>query len=291
MPSGSGERGTRSRRLWQAAALGALALAGFALAAGAAMLALGVYDTAATNQHLKPTFALLDIGLRRSVEARSKHIEVPVLEDAARVARGYACFKAHCEQCHGGPGVGRAAFALGLLPVPSSLSQSSADWSPAELYWITRKGIKMTGMPAWEYRFDDDALWAVVAFLQVLPRLGPDEYRTATGSGAAPECETPDAPGAQAAADPVRGQRALQQYGCTACHVVPGIVGPDSHTGPPLRAMGQRKYIAGVLPNTRENMVRWLLDPRAVSARTAMPSLGLTEPHARDIAAYLATLR
>lgn len=280
------------RRWWVHALAGAGILVGAGFAIGTSLLVAGVYDTSATNQHLLPTFALLDVGLRRSVTVRAKDIDVPPLGEPRQLERGLACFRAHCEQCHGAPGVARAPFALGLLPVPSSLSQAHEDWDPAQLYWITRNGIKMTGMPAWRFRLDDEALWALVAFLQVLPTVSPASYRAASPRANPALCDDVAARvgGARADADPERGKLALQQYACTACHVIPGVVGPKSHTGPPLTRMGLRQYIGGVLPNDRANMVRWLLDPTAVSPRTAMPDLGLTEDHAEDIAAYLETL-
>ena len=54
--------------------------------------------------------------------------------------------------------------------------------------------------------------------------------------------------------------------------------------------MAKRAVIAGVLPNTPENLVRWLRAPQEVSPHNAMPDLGLTERDARDIAAFLRTL-
>jgi cytochrome c1 len=61
--------------------------------------------------------------------------------------------------------------------------------------------------------------------------------------------------------------------------------------GPPLAGVGGRAYIGGVLTNTPEHMVRWIVDPQAVDSLTAMPLLGVSAPEARDIAAYLYTLR
>jgi cytochrome c1 len=55
--------------------------------------------------------------------------------------------------------------------------------------------------------------------------------------------------------------------------------------------MGRRKLIAGVLPNNPENMVRWLRSPQSVSPHSAMPDIGLSDADARDIAAYLASLK
>lgn len=96
---------------------------------------------------------------------------------------------------------------------------------------------------------------------------------------------------AVAEGDPALGRRLVAMHGCTACHVVPGLRGPRSHVGPPLRGVGAGRYIAGILPNTPQNMRRWLRDPPAIAPGTAMPRLGLDEAEARHITAFLATLR
>lgn len=91
--------------------------------------------------------------------------------------------------------------------------------------------------------------------------------------------------------DARRGAALLRRYGCTSCHSVGGVPGASALVGPPLDGVGGRTYVAGVLPNTPDNLVRWIVDPRGVDSLTAMPDVGVTEPHARDIAAYLYTLR
>lgn len=91
--------------------------------------------------------------------------------------------------------------------------------------------------------------------------------------------------------DAARGQTALHQHACNACHVIPGITGADVHIGPPLAGIARRQLLAGKLPNTPENMVRWIRDPRSVERWTAMPDLGVSQRDATDMAAYLATLR
>jgi cytochrome c len=91
--------------------------------------------------------------------------------------------------------------------------------------------------------------------------------------------------------DPERGRAAIRSYGCPVCHSIPGVRGPRGQVGPPLDTIGGRSYLAGQLPNTPENMIRWIRDPQAVERGTAMPDLGVGEAEARDIAAYLYTLR
>jgi putative membrane protein len=94
-----------------------------------------------------------------------------------------------------------------------------------------------------------------------------------------------------AAADPDRGRVQIRRYGCGSCHSIPGIVGAAGMVGPPLANISQRVFIAGVLPNEPDNMVKWIQNPQGVDPKTAMPNMGVTTQEARDIAAYLYTLR
>lgn len=91
--------------------------------------------------------------------------------------------------------------------------------------------------------------------------------------------------------DATAGQAAIRGYGCGSCHQIPGIRGARGVVGPPLEEYARRKYIAGNLPNEPENLVAWIMDPQAIEPGTAMPNLLVTETDARNIAAYLATLR
>jgi cytochrome c1 len=88
-----------------------------------------------------------------------------------------------------------------------------------------------------------------------------------------------------------QGKKVIQAYGCGACHVIPGIHAANGMLGPPLDFFSRRTMIAGELPNTPDNLVRWIEDPPSVEAGTAMPKLGLSDDQARDVAAYLYTLR
>lgn len=88
-----------------------------------------------------------------------------------------------------------------------------------------------------------------------------------------------------------RGKQLIQGYGCGGCNVIPGVHAARGMVGPPLLYFSQRTMIAGELPNTPPNLVRWIENPKAVEPHTAMPDLGLTEDQAYDVAAYLYTLR
>ena len=91
--------------------------------------------------------------------------------------------------------------------------------------------------------------------------------------------------------DPYRGAQAIQRNGCHSCHRIPGIRGTNSYIGPPLSAWSERQYIAGNLQNNPDNLIAWIMNPQAIEPGTAMPNMGIDEQEARDIAAYLYTLR
>jgi cytochrome c2 len=90
--------------------------------------------------------------------------------------------------------------------------------------------------------------------------------------------------------NPEAGRDRIQHYGCRSCHTIPGIPGAEALVGPPLIHWSKRVYIAGELPNTPDNLMRWLQHPPQVEPKTAMPDMGITEQDSRDIAAYLYSL-
>ena len=90
---------------------------------------------------------------------------------------------------------------------------------------------------------------------------------------------------------PEVGKRLIRHYGCGTCHTIPGVKNADALVGPPLIHWAKRTYIAGELSNTPDNLVRWISDPKAVEPGTDMPKLGVTTDEARNIAAYLMTIR
>ena len=95
----------------------------------------------------------------------------------------------------------------------------------------------------------------------------------------------------KAAGDTERGRALLQQYGCGACHNIPGVRNASGTIGPPLDRLGRRVYVAGVLVNSPAELARWIREPDVVKPGTGMPNAHVTEQDARDIVAYLYGLR
>jgi len=106
-------------------------------------------------------------------------------------------------------------------------------------------------------------------------------------AGCGDEAQARPVPGGQAE----RGKQLIAAYGCGSCHMIPGVDAARGMVGPPLMKFARRVYIAGEVPNTNQFLVRWITVPQAIEPGTAMPNLGVSQAQARDIAAYLYTLR
>ena len=138
----------------------------------------GFYDVSARSPHSAFTNWLAPMAMHASVKRRSKEIAVPDLNDEALQIAGISDFDAMCKSCHGAPGYPAEAVGKGLNPPPPDLKESASAMTSAELFWVTKQGIKMTGMPAWGATHDDEDLWAVVAFMKELPNIDAVSYES-----------------------------------------------------------------------------------------------------------------
>jgi cytochrome c len=91
--------------------------------------------------------------------------------------------------------------------------------------------------------------------------------------------------------DPQRGAELVKNYGCGGCHDIPGIANAEGNVGPPLHRIGTRTYIAGFLRNSPANMAFWVQNPQQVLPGNAMPQMDIPPKDARDIAAFLYSLK
>ena len=160
-----------------------LVLGGAGLIAGTLFVYLGVFNVAADDPHTKPAYWLMETVRERSIAMRVRGIEIPPLDDPAMITAGGADYNEMCTGCHLKPGVAASEMASAMYPQPPNLAKVKRD-NPAATFWIIKHGFKMSGMPAWGLTHDDRRMWAMVAFLQQLPRLTPGQYQILTARSA-----------------------------------------------------------------------------------------------------------
>jgi cytochrome c553 len=193
---------------------GAAALAGMG---GALFAWSGLYDVAASAGHLPITRDFLQYVMKQSVAFHAPHLKAPPLDDPKLILRGAAYYHTGCAPCHGARGIQASPIEIRATPPPPPLYSMAQTFSPDELHWIVKHGIKLTAMPAWPSQQRDDEVWAIVAFLEKLPTLDQNAYQE-IAIGPKPETSAEQKPGLSALAEPP------PQVGpdCARCHGIDG---------------------------------------------------------------------
>lgn len=165
-------------------------------AAGAAYIYSGHFNVAATEPESLLMQWALSSTKDRSVSARARAVTPPPGPPSQKIGEAFLSFSEMCVQCHGAPGKEPGMIGKGLQPSPPALAEAVRRWDRAELFWIVKNGIKMTGMPAFAPTHSDEQLWLLVAFLERLPNLTPEQYKEMEQKfGAAAEKQQPGMPG------------------------------------------------------------------------------------------------
>jgi mono/diheme cytochrome c family protein len=193
-----------------AVVVGVVSVAGFAYS--------GFYDVSASSPHSNLVNWLLSTVSHASIERHAKGIAEPDLDEGTLVLAGVKDFNSRCVACHGAPGQEPEAVGRGLNPPAPDLAESAKEMTPAELFWVTKNGIKMTGMPAWGKTQRDDELWPVIAFLTRLPDLDSDAYQTMLASAAGMGLHSDDGPADTSSHDDVSRVGATVEHPGSASH-------------------------------------------------------------------------
>jgi hypothetical protein len=134
---------------WRTVLVTVIVAYGVLILGGGVFIYSGAYDIPADAPHWGLIYQVFETGRIRSIKAHVAGLTPPAgIEDEAKILTGTDHFADHCAVCHGAPGVPKGDIANGLYPQPPDLAVTSKRYTDAELFWIVKHGIKMTGMPA-----------------------------------------------------------------------------------------------------------------------------------------------
>jgi mono/diheme cytochrome c family protein len=145
------------------------------MAAAALFIYSGTFDVAATSPHSSLMTWVMATTRENAISRDAQGIKAPPLNTPAMADRGFDHYQEHCEVCHGAPGNYPTELGEGMNPAPPKLWEVARRRTPAELFWVIKNGIKMTGMPA-NTDHTDSELWDIVAFVKKLPGMTPQAY-------------------------------------------------------------------------------------------------------------------
>lgn len=235
----------------------------------------GVVPLEASGGHFWVTEQLLQYGKHRSVATHARGVELPRLDLPWQVLKGAGHYEIGCRPCHGSPGFPPPPVATAMLPPPPDLADRVRYYSPAELFYVVKHGIKLTGMPAWPTQQRDDEVAAVVAFLLEWPELDRAGYEQLVYGDA-------DRDAAVAPIEELGGKAASRAViaSCARCHGADGL----SRGSPafPVLAGQKEEYLAASLTAfTRGERHSGLMQPIAVA---------LDDERLREVARHYASL-
>ena len=147
------------------------------LITGLALIYSGVINVAASNPHSALTEWVLSTASDHSIRYHAKDIKAPSVDDRVMVLAGFHHYQEMCVGCHLAPGIESSEIRKGLMPTPPKLQETAKEWTPAELFWVIKNGVKMTGMPAWGATHSDKKIWDIVAFVKQLPHMTAGQYK------------------------------------------------------------------------------------------------------------------
>jgi mono/diheme cytochrome c family protein len=166
--------------------IGALAII-IAVAAGVFFFG-GFYNVAATQPDLGVVAWALEHVREASISRHAVERPPASLEAPAAIQAGARAFAARgCTNCHGGPGVMWAKFSEGLRPDPPDLKDVVKDRTTAQIFWVVRNGINMTGMPGFNLvEVPDEEIWTIAAFAKNIENVSEADFKAWTAEAAAP---------------------------------------------------------------------------------------------------------
>ncbi len=137
----------------------------------------GWYPIGADNPPSSMERRLANMAMDAYVEGHAPSQENPFKPTPENLTSGAQTYEMHCALCHGG-----AAQRISVMrtkfnpPVPQIINRIPGD-PDANLWWVTKHGIRMTGMPSWDRVLSDDDIWKVILFVKHSDKLPPETQK------------------------------------------------------------------------------------------------------------------
>ncbi len=134
----------------------------------------GLYPIGADNppSRIERTLAgrAMDVYADRHKPAGDNPVEIT----PANLTEGAKEYEEHCSLCHGGAEAKISPMQNKFNPPAPQLVNRIPHDDPAWLFWVTKHGVRMTGMPTWDGLLNDDQMWKIIAFIKHSDKLPPE---------------------------------------------------------------------------------------------------------------------
>jgi mono/diheme cytochrome c family protein len=147
---------------------------------------LGLYPIGADNPPSQLERTLAGRAMDAYAEKHKPSGDNPIEPTAANLTAGAKQYEEHCALCHGGAKAKISAMQNQFNPPAPQLINRIPHDPPAWIFWVTKHGVRMTGMPAWTGILSDDDIWKIVAFIKNSAKVPPETQAAWQASAANP---------------------------------------------------------------------------------------------------------
>lgn len=108
-----------------------------------------------------------------STERHAPESKNPIGATEQNLVEGAKLYMDHCAGCHGIPSNADSQFGRSFYPSVPQFFTDAPDMPDNQNFYITKHGIRWTGMPAWGKTLSDTQIWTVMTFLANIEKLPP----------------------------------------------------------------------------------------------------------------------
>ena len=106
-------------------------------------------------------------------EGNSRGLQNPLPATDANIIEGATLYLNHCAGCHGIPSNPDSNFQQSFYPPAPGFFRQMPDMTDSSTFYVMKRGIRWTGMPAWDRTLTDTQIWRIVLFFDNMHKLPP----------------------------------------------------------------------------------------------------------------------
>lgn len=134
----------------------------------------GWFPIGADNPPGKMERKYANMAMDEYVDKHMPQGENPMEANSSNLMEGAMTYEKHCALCHGGGKDRTSPMAHKFSPPVPQIIQRIPHDEDAHLFWVTKHGLRMTGMPSWDGVLSDEDMWKVIAFIKHSDKLPAD---------------------------------------------------------------------------------------------------------------------
>ena len=154
--------------------IGALLVVG--VVGGLIFMYSGVFNVAASMEDSSVLNWVLVTVRESSIKLHARDVVAPLDKMVADTDNGFRLYRQECAMCHTPVGRSPKNMAVGFNPQAPRFDSPADVMSTQEVFWVTKHGIRFTGMPAWGPSLTDKEILDVTAFITTLFKMKAADY-------------------------------------------------------------------------------------------------------------------